>query len=270
MADAATVPTFLLSRAAARDVKVVLTGDGGDELFAGYRRHRREQLISRWASPWWRGCQGFPLSPRARKALRLISQAPDERRYEYHRVFSRAQRESLFPWLKEVRDSEPVTIRPIADFPSPVDWLLWVEAQTWLPDDFLFKTDRMTMAASLEARAPLLDVSLVETMMRQPACRKVNRHGNKLPLREVARRHLPPEIVERPKHGFDIPLDHWLRTDLKSVAADLLLSRAADPWSPESDAVRVFWEQHQHGQANHGLKLWTLMCWNLWRQKRGC
>jgi asparagine synthase (glutamine-hydrolysing) len=269
LADAAAIPTLLLSRAAAKEVKVVLTGDGADEVFAGYRRHSLERLISkaqRLFPPIRHGAAvvgRFAAGSRARKALRLLQENPQARITEYHAVFRPEERAALFAPPDQMQPDHRAYEDP-AGFPSTVDWLLWEELRSWLPDDFLMKVDKMSMAASLEARTPFLDHLLVERLAKLPARFKLNWRQNKIPLRQLARRYLPTEIVDRPKHGFEIPLDTWMRTELKAFAADLLLANQPAP-APAPPLVRRYWDEHQQGTANHGLKLWTILCWNLWR-----
>lgn len=268
LADAATIPTLLLSRAAAREVKVVLTGDGADEIFAGYRRHSLERWIGMAQGlfpPIRQGAavvERFAAGSRARKAMRLLRENPQDRIAEYHAVFQAEERAALFALPDQVHPDHRAYEDP-AGFPSTVDWLLCEELHSWLPDDFLMKVDKMSMAASLEARTPFLDHVLVERLMKVPAKFKLNWRQNKIPLRQLARRYLPPQIVDRPKHGFEIPLDTWLRTELKTFAADLLLANQPAP-APDPSHVRRYWYEHQQGKANHGLKLWTILCWNLW------
>ncbi len=271
LADPAALPTLLLSRVAARELKVTLTGEGADELFGGYTRYRYEQRISRLQRSHL-----FPLiqplfamggkcapSRRMRKALQLLQQSPEQRFTAYHRVFSPREQALLFPRLAD-QAAIPISGPAPNQFPSTTDWLMWHEILTWLPDDLLMKVDKMCMAASLEARAPYLDRTLVERLTSVPAELKIDRSGDKVLLRNVARRYLPAEIVDRPKHGFDVPIDHWLRADLKSFAGEILLGATDGPTSPNPEVIRSLWEGHQSGRFNHGLKLWTLLSWNLW------
>jgi asparagine synthase (glutamine-hydrolysing) len=253
---------------------VVLTGDGADELGAGYARHFRERVFSAVQHstlfPMIRGlsrvASRLPISRRAQKAFRLLQQTPQERIAEYHRVFSQKERSALFG--PEIKLQTPlIEYTDVGKFPSTLDWLLWEELCSWLPDDYLMKVDKMSMAASLEARTPFLDHVLVERLMQVPASFKVNWRENKIPFRQLARRYLPPEIVDRPKHGFEIPLDLWMRTELKSFAADLLLSPPSSVPAPDPQLVRRYWDEHQQGKANHGLKLWTLLCWRIWCER---
>jgi asparagine synthase (glutamine-hydrolysing) len=272
MADAAAIPTLLLSRAAAREVKVVVTGDGADELFAGYARHRYEQIFGslQQSHLFPLICAGaklaarLPIPARVRKALELAQQTPETRITRYHAVFRPEERAALFASAARLRPPS-VTYSDPRQFPSTADWLLWQELHSWLPDDFLMKVDKMSMAASLEARAPFLDHLLVERLMLVPARYKLNWRENKIPLRHLARRYLPSEIVERRKHGFEIPLDLWFRNELKGFAASLLLVEQNDSLAPAPKVVRRYWDEHQEQKNNHGLKLWTLLCWKLWR-----
>jgi asparagine synthase (glutamine-hydrolysing) len=271
LADAACVPTLLLSRAAASEVKVVLSGEGADELFAGYTRHHREQFFA-WAQslPFYplgkklaELSRRLPLSRRQRKALLLLTQEPTARVDSYHGVFDTTERMELFEPLSQLQ-RRPVARIDLSEFPSSLDWLLWEDMRTWLPDDLLMKVDKMSMAVSLEVRAPYLDHVLVERVLPIPAQEKINRQQNKILLRRLAKRYLPESIVNRPKHGFDVPLDAWLRTKLKSFAQEVLFDEQLGSLAPDQRVVRRYWDEHQDGRDNHGLKLWALICWKLW------
>jgi len=146
--------------------------------------------------------------------------------------------------------------------------MLWVDLMTYLPDDILVKVDRMSMACSLEARAPLLDHKVVEFMARVPAHYKFTLRRSKYLLRQLAARYLPGEILERPKQGFAIPLGRWLQEDLRSWMEDLLLSSTSlQRGYFNAAAIEQMIHSHHSGRRDYSQQLWALMVLELWFQK---
>ena len=279
--DSSAIPTYLVSELTRPHVTVVLTGDGGDELFAGYVRFRAALAADRFP----RG-SGALLAA----ALRLLPSAPNERhplararrfaRFMHAPVVERAARwTSIFPDaavllqddvlgsveldpLEHVRDR----LESVAGA-SPLARLLAVNFASYLPDDLLVKTDRCTMANSIEARAPLLDTALAEYAASLPDGLKLSGGRGKAILREAFADLLPPEIDRRPKTGFGVPLDAWFRGELRDYAHDTLLSStAASRGLLRTDVVERIVEEHERGTANHGHRLWSLVCFERWLQ----
>jgi asparagine synthase (glutamine-hydrolysing) len=293
-ADSSQIPTFLVSQLACRHVKVALSGDGGDELFGGYNRYlgarriwSRLQYLPRplratlgrmllAVSPAaWNGVFDAiaPLLPaRARIAL------PGEKAHKLARVLSAGDGHAYYrgltsqwpdPGAVVIGATEPPTrltdrtTWPAAD--SFEHWMMAMDAQTYLPDDILAKVDRAAMANSLETRVPLLDHRVVALAWRMPMRFKIRDGEGKWLLRQVLYRHVPRAMVDRPKMGFGIPLDAWLRGPLRAWAEELLCARRlADEGYFHPGPVRAMWEQHLVGSRNWQHHLWPILMFQAW------
>jgi asparagine synthase (glutamine-hydrolysing) len=281
--DSSAIPTFLVSELTRPHVTVVLTGDGGDELFAGYLRFRAALAAERLP-----GAAKVVLGA----ALRLLPAAPNERHLLARaRRFARFMRlplvERAAQWTSVFQDDLPLLLHPdvlrsvgpldpMAHLRprldrlrplSPLGQLLAANFASYLPDDLLVKTDRCTMAASLEARAPLLDTSLMEYAASLPDALKLRRGRTKAILRDAFADLVPPEIDRRPKTGFGVPLDAWFRGELRDFLRDMLLgSSAASRVWVRHDRVHQLIDDHQAGRGNHGHQLWALVCFERWLQ----
>jgi asparagine synthase (glutamine-hydrolysing) len=279
--DSSAIPTYLVSELTRPHVTVALTGDGGDELFAGYTRFRAALAAERLPA-----ASGALLSA----ALRLLPDAPHER----HRV-ARARRFARFAhlpllqraarWNSIFQDDlsellEPGTLGgatappvPLSDQAgaddmagySPLSRLLAVNFHSYLPDDLLVKTDRCAMAHSLEPRAPLLDTALTEYVASLPDALKLHRGRSKVILREAFQDLIPPDIARRRKTGFGVPLDAWFRHELRAFVRDTLLapSAASRPYFRRIALEKIVGD-HESGRANHGHRLWTLISFDRW------
>jgi asparagine synthase (glutamine-hydrolysing) len=285
-AVSSAIPTYLVSKVAREHVKVVLTGDGGDELFAGYPRYRWDQWADRLSLLGFVGAHA--LAPtlqllarhdgRIRRAARLaysLRMRPDER-YAYYLSKMDAQEKQalLTPDLLHEFECRSLTAATVLEesyrsfqSDSALNRRLYGDIKTSLADEMLTKVDRMSMATSLEARPPLLDHHLVEFAARLPPTDKLRGRTTKYLLRQAATRVLPKEIPSRRKHGFDVPVGGWLRGALKPFAEDVLFSTRASTrgfWRPT--AVRRLWDRHQAGESGLGERLWVLLNWELWCQ----
>jgi asparagine synthase (glutamine-hydrolysing) len=279
--DSSAVPTYLVSKLTREHVTVVLTGDGGDELFAGYDRFYAALVSER--IPGWIGAA-------ARGALRLLPSAASDRHWSararrFARPLGRPLAERVASWNSSFLDDLPALLRP--DFVraiAPVDSLQPVTAEamslegrsplgrllhtnftSYLADDLLVKVDRCTMANSLEARAPLLDRALTEYVAALPDDLKLRRRRSKYVLRRAFADLIPPEIAARRKSGFGAPVGAWFRGELRGHVHDLLLApdaRYADMLDRAFVAALV--ERHLAGRTNAGPQLWTLMCFERW------
>jgi asparagine synthase (glutamine-hydrolysing) len=242
LADYAALPTFLIARFAARHVKVVLTGEGADELFGGYRRYRRDLLLSpiERLRPQYQPSHVFS----ARETQALTGRRPA-------RMFTRA--------LDAPRGGDSLNRMLARDLGG------------WLPDDLLVKVDRMTMGCSLEARVPYLDHRFVEYALGIPGSAKVRLFSgrNKMLVREAAAAMVPSAIASRPKHGFKPPVDGWLRGPLRDLAGDMLLGpHAVVRQQVDRAVVQRLFAGLDRGAAN-GHRLWTLLVHELWSRERG-
>jgi asparagine synthase (glutamine-hydrolysing) len=292
--DSSQIPTFLVSQLARQHVTVALSGDGGDELFGGYNRY----LLARRV---WEKVQYLPLFARraAAAVLRGLSPAswdkvfdtiqpllprslhvamPGYKVQKLADVLAISNEQKYFHQLtshwKEpgsvvIGGTEPDTLLTNPSAWPQVDcfehWMMAMDAQTYLPDDILVKVDRAAMANSLETRVPMLDHRVVEMAWRMPMNLKIRKGEGKWLLRQVLYRHVPKELIERPKMGFGIPLDSWLRGPLRDWGEDLLCEnrlRAEGYFTPEP--IRTMWKQHQKGKGNWQYHLWTILMFQAW------
>jgi asparagine synthase (glutamine-hydrolysing) len=288
-ADTSQIPTYMVSKLARRHVTVALTGDGGDEVFAGYNRHvaaggllrRLEGLpmplrkatarVMRSLSPsaWQSLLRIVPASRRPRavgeKLHKLAPLLELGRREQYRRVTSH--------W------SDPAAIvvggseRPNAidqdeldpPFADAVAEMRYLDLATYLPGDILTKVDRASMAVSLETRAPLLDHRLVEFSFRIPSSLHLRGGESKWLLRQVLERHVPREMFDRPKTGFGIPLGEWLRGPLRDWAEELLAEpRLAASGLLHPGPIRALWQRHLSRAANAQYELWPVLMLVAW------
>ena len=278
-ADQAALPTMLLSGFARRTVTVVLTGEGADEVFGGYSNYRkrvREERLTRWlahsASPLPAVVKGLPVAWRKDRLLRSLTE-PLPRRYRtIPNVFDALLHASLFTpaFLARTANAPDVGALAAAAFNEAegapyLDRLLHVDTRLWLPDDLLTKVDRATMTHSLEARVPYLDHRLVEFCARLDPALKIQGATHKHILKRVAQRYLPPDIVERGKQGFVMPLTEWLAGKLASELDDHLGPGGLARRGLFRDGVLAgLLAEHRRGRRNHAGRLWALLILERW------
>jgi asparagine synthase (glutamine-hydrolysing) len=280
-ADSSAVPTYYVSRAAREHVTVALSGDGGDELWAGYARHRVEgweQTARRWLGPIGgtiagRLAGGLPLGVKGARSLRHLALPPADayaRKHAYG-LFESDARSALYShdFATEVRNADPFAGFRLAyhscSSKDPLDRALYVDVKTYLADDIMTKVDRMSMAVSLEAREPLLDHKLLEFAASVPTCLKLKNGRSKYLLRRLLERRIPPAIVDRPKHGFEAPTGAWLRGPLAPLVDSLLSDgRLRARGIFDDRAVAGLWHQHRAGRQDHRHRLWSLVMLELW------
>jgi asparagine synthase (glutamine-hydrolysing) len=279
-ADSSAVPTYYVSKAAREQVTVALSGDGGDELWAGYARHRVEKL--ELAARGWLGSFGrrigqlatrLPRSIRGTRSLGHLALTPAEacaRKHAYGQ-FEDGARSALYSsdFANEVRDADPFAGFRLAyescASPDPLDRALYVDVKTYLVDDILTKVDKMSMAVSLESREPLLDHKLLEFVATVPTGLKLKNGRNKYLLRRLLERRVPKSIVDRPKHGFEAPIGEWLRGSLAPMVDALLTDgRLRDRGVFDDRAVARVWHEHRDGRQDHRHRLWSLVMLELW------
>lgn len=290
-ADSSAIPTYRVAEMTRQQVTVALSGDGGDEVFGGYRRYQAR----RWADTY----NALP-SP-----IRKMVDGVGSRLSEPATYFGHSRRKKLKRFLEYASTVRQVPETSWAFFLPPgakrqlyggdltqalarestaasyltyeqqafVDGqgMMWFDLMTYLTDDILVKVDRMSMACSLEVRSPLLDHELIEFMAGVSVRHKFDRHSTKRLLRRVAQRYLPRQVLERPKHGFAVPLAGWLKQDLRPWMLDLLGSGAvADRGLFEPRAVGQMVDRHLQGQQDLSQQLWALLILEAWfRQKKG-
>lgn len=290
-ADSSQIPTLLVSRLARSEVTVSLSGDGGDELFCGYTRYAQGYDIWRRLGKMPRGVRkltagALRMTPanlidgalkfapeRIRKMAvgdRLLKLADvlnvDRADHFYRSLVSHAKNPSaLVPGADEL---PTILTEPDPHWPSDGDFrdrMMYLDMCSYLPDDILVKVDRATMAVSLESRVPLLDHRVVEFALALPLAFKLRNGAAKWPLREILYRHVPREMMERPKMGFGVPIEHWLRGPLRSWADDLLApDRLKRDGYFDVDAIGKLWSDTRSGRRRMHYHIWDILMFQAW------
>lgn len=293
-ADSSQIPTFLVNQMASKQVKVVLSGDGGDELFGGYNRYLSAKNV-------WEKMQRLPpvarrLSAQALKSLspttwdrlfavakpilpkRLHVSLPGDKAHKLAGVLNLSSGPEFYLQLNS-HWTEPANIviggvEPKTTFTDSArwpqtdcfeHWMMAMDAQTYMSDDILVKVDRASMACSIEGRVPMLDHRVVELAWRLPLDLKIRNGQGKWLLREVLYRHVPRELIERPKQGFGIPLGAWLRGPLREWAESFLSeSRLLKEGYFNPGPIRKMWQEHLDGSANWQSQLWNILMFQTW------
>lgn len=292
-ADSSQIPTFLLSQFAREHVTVCLSGDGGDELFSGYTRYGLTKSI-------WNCMSRIPVSMR-RPISRLAEAAPGgwmqslatflprkhriehlaDRLPKFAKLLQQGSFSDLYKaQLSHIADpsqavlggNEPAAIMDemagLCEKYGPNAAMSLADLQQYLPGDILTKVDRASMASSLETRVPLLDRNLVEFALGLPMHLKYREGEAKWVLRRVAERRLPRELLQRPKRGFGVPLEDWLRGPLKEWAADLLHSGDLETDGIfDPGYVRRIWKEHSTGKRRWHVQLWDILMFQSWRSE---
>ena len=289
-ADSSQIPTYLLSKLTREHVTVALSGDGGDELFAGYTRHRFARLASGMPAPMGKalacgiGVAGPALWERVFSLLPTEWRpklAPDKM-HKASRLFRAGEESGYLTLVSAWDDPDELVIGgkepkgPIFDaglaraLPDSLDRMQYLDTITYLPDDILTKVDRASMAVALEVRVPILDHRIVEFSWRLPARFKMRGGKGKWLLRQVLYRHVPKALVERPKSGFAIPLGQWLRGPLRAWAEELLSEKGLGEGGLLTPApIRARWAEHLEGTRNWHASLWPVLMFQAWRSLRG-
>jgi asparagine synthase (glutamine-hydrolysing) len=277
VAEPTDVALFLISRLASQSVKVVLAGEGGDELFAGYPKYAADRLtglvsalpqVATAALIRW-----LPYRQRRVKlALEALSIRDEAERFAtWFASFSREEREDLFArdFLAEIDPEHPARVfesylDKVRDR-SPLKRMLYADLKIWLPDNLLLRGDLMTMAASIEERVPFLDHRFVEFAARLPTRLLTRGFRSKAFLKDALRPYVPKEVLYRRKVGFSVPVGDWFRKPLKSLVADLLLSREARTRGYfHAAGIERFVREHFDGVRDRQKQLWALLNFELW------
>lgn len=282
-ADSSAIPTYMVSKLAREHVTVVLSGDGGDELFAGYTRYaveRKRGGFERLPKQLREGVmrplsQRLPHSTWGRNYLHNVSLDPISRYLDSVSVFTNLNRRSLYSsdFSRQLGPGGYVGglfNRLVENVKSdePLDHLLYLDSKTYLPGDILTKVDRMSMAVSLEARAPLLDHKLIEFVTRVPAALKLSGLETKYLLKRAVKDLVPAEILNRPKQGFGVPIQEWINQQLRSRIRDTLSdARTRQRGYVDSRYVAVLLDEHERGRRDHSMSLWALVMLELWHRQ---
>ena len=282
--DSSAIPTYYVSQMARQHATVVLSGDGGDEVFAGYSRHYLQQLEGRLRRllPGSAG-RSFAASlahwlpeVKGRATIKKLGMTPDEA-YAHkhsHSLFTKEEKPSLYS--DDLRcataSCDPAgTLRDYynrCDATDALDKALYVDMKTYLSDDILVKVDRMSMAHSLEVRAPLLDHKLIEFTATLPSSLKLKRRTTKYLLKQVMRKYLPTDVLTRRKHGFTMPLRQWLKGPLREMVEDCLFSPVASQRGLFNGTfTRKMWSEHLSEKEDRSHQLWMLLMFELWHRQ---
>lgn len=296
--DSSQIPTFLVSQLARQQVKVSLSGDGGDELFTGYKRYFLGRSIWQkigWMPEGWRQLAASALtslSPHTwdeafsiLKPLlpnRLQRHFLGDKLHKLAEVMSVPNPEIMYRSLVShwkypadvvIGASEPLTHlsneQSWANVANFIQQMMYLDTVTYLPDDILVKVDRASMGVGLEARVPLLDHRVVEFAWKIPLSLKIRNNRGKWLLRKVLHQYVPKKLIERPKMGFGVPIDRWLRLELRDWAEDLLDEhRLKQEGFFNPQPIRQKWEEHLSGDRNWQSYLWDMLMFQAWLERQ--
>jgi asparagine synthase (glutamine-hydrolysing) len=288
-ADSSQIPTFLVSEMTRRHVTVALSGDGGDELFCGYTRYFHANMLQ----------PQFERAPRMLRRMAALALAPIPGRtwdmaallmpsrwrpvsagHKVRRLTELLQDDGDALYLQLLShwhdpeallgEPEPDTIitnpglkRIVGDYTAR---LQYIDTLTYLPDDILAKVDRASMAVALEVRVPMIDHRVVELSWRMPRHMHVREGKGKWLLRQLLDRYVPSALVDRPKMGFGVPIDHWLRGPLRDWAETWLSEKALSRTGFDPALIRERWARHLNGSENWQYPLWTIITLQAWME----
>lgn len=271
ISEPADLAIFQLATLARDHVKVLLSGEGSDELFAGYPKYAWAKRAA-WADALPPGMREPALrmleralprkAAKARIALRAMSARSEADRFQsWFAPFTAYEREALISGPERAQH-RAIAARSGGDV---IQRMLYTDCHTWLTDNLLERGDRMAMAASVESRPPFMDHELVELAFRLPSNVKLREGTTKWVVKEVARKHLPSSIVDRRKVGFRVPLDAWFRTELREMAGDMLLGPNSFVGSRMNrNAIEAILSDHQGQRRDEEIRIWTLLCLEVW------
>jgi asparagine synthase (glutamine-hydrolysing) len=295
-ADSSQLPTHLVMRLARAHVTVALSGDGGDELFGGYNRYVHVPKVWRrlgWMPGALRQVLGAGLTALPSEAMNRLA-GPLARRAGIAQPGDKAHK--LGRRLREMGSMDDLYVSLVSEWPrsgnlvvggrmppnlfderarwprlaDPVSRMMALDGLTYLPDDILVKVDRAAMAVSLETRAPFLDRDVVQFAWSLPMQMKIRNGQGKWLMRKLLDKYVPRELVERPKMGFGIPLDTWLRGPLRDWAETLLAEdRLRREGYLEPGPIGAAWRAHLGGQASYGYRLWSVLMFQSWLEVQG-
>nr|WP_202918035.1 asparagine synthase (glutamine-hydrolyzing) [Mycolicibacterium sp. CBMA 295] len=273
VADPALVPLFFIAREARKHVKVVLSGEGADELFGGYTIYREplslrpfDYLPRPVRKSLGKASKPLPEGMRGKSLLHRGSLTLEERYYGNARSFSDDQLRAVLPGFRQEWTHTDVTapVYAASQGTDPVARMQHIDLFTWLRGDILVKADKITMANSLELRVPFLDPEVFAVASRLPVDQKITRATTKFALRRALEPIVPAHVLNRPKLGFPVPIRHWLRAgELMDWAYAMTASSQAGAYV-DLGAVRTMLDEHRNGVSDHSRRLWTVLIFMLW------
>jgi len=281
-ADSSAIPTFMVSKLARQHVTVALSGDGGDELFAGYTRYaieKKREIFTRVPAFLRRGVmqpvsRRLPHNAKGRNFIHNVALDPADRFLDSMSIFTRLNKELLYaPEMRQFlhKKNRYVDFKAMAErvsTGSATDELLYIDSKTYLPGDILTKVDRMSMAASLEARAPLLDHKLIDFVTTIPSSLKLKDLETKYILKKAVADLVPGEILNRPKQGFGVPIQEWINRQLRSrIREELANLTSGNRDYIDQKYVQVLLDEHERGRRDHSMSLWALFMFQLWHRE---
>ena len=273
VADPALVPLFFIAREARKHVKVVLSGEGADELFGGYTIYREplslkafDYLPGRCGAPWVGRRGPLPEGMRGKSLLHRGSLTLEQRYYGNARSFSDDQLRAVLPGFRADWTHTDVTAPIYAESAGwdPVARMQHIDLFTWLRGDILVKADKMTMANSLELRVPFLDPEVFAVASRLPFDQKITRTTTKYALRRALEPIVPAHVLHRAKLGFPVPIRHWLRAGELLEWAYAMVDTSQAGELVDLAAVRRMLDEHRTGASDHSRRLWTVLIFMLW------
>ncbi len=285
-ADSSALPTYYVSKMARQNVTVALSGDGGDENFAGYtRRYAFEKLENYWRDrlpdsvrKWvvrpiakiYPKADWLPRPLRARTFLTNISSDPANAYFNSLSIMPTSIKRKLLKkeFSRHIKEDLALNLFKklymLSNTQDPVSRAQFIDIYTFLAEDVLVKVDRMSMANSLEVRSPLLDQKIVEFAASLPSQAKLHRGVSKYIFKKAMEDYLPSNIIYRKKHGFEIPAAEWFRKELRSFASDILFSRDTGSDIIDLNYLNKLWNAHLRRTANHAYSLWAVLMFKLW------
>jgi asparagine synthase (glutamine-hydrolysing) len=272
VADPALVPLWFIAREARNYVKVVLSGEGADELFGGYTIYREplslapfERVPGALRKAMGRVSTHIPDGVRGKDLLRRGALSLEERYYGNARIFRDDQLRGVLRGFDERISHSDVTAEPyrISAAWDPVARMQHVDLFTWLRGDILVKADKMTMANSLELRVPFLDAEVFRVASQVPLGEKITNQTTKHALRRALRDIVPPHVLNRRKLGFPVPIRHWLRAEMYDWARDIVLRSHTDELIDRNAVLRLL-EEHRAGTLDHSRRIWALVVFMIW------
>lgn len=276
LADPAAVALYFVSQLASEHVKVVLSGEGADELFGGYNIYREPMDLQKYTAlpKWMRKFVGklasrLPFDVKGKNFLIRGSKTIEERFIGNAFMFSVKERKALLRVQSSAPTPQAIT-RPFyrkVQGADDVTKMQYVDIHTWMAGDILLKADRMSMAHSLELRVPFLDKEVCELATKIPTRFRVNRENTKFAMRQAAMDHLPKEVADKKKLGFPVPIRVWLREDAYyNKVKDAFFSETAQTFFHQGPLLRLL-EEHRAGHKDHSRKIWTVYMFLVWYEQ---